>query len=46
MATLNAANALGLGKEIGSITPGKSADLCAVSLAAWKHVPVSTQCHT
>jgi 5-methylthioadenosine/S-adenosylhomocysteine deaminase len=32
MATLNAANALGLGKEIGSITTGKSADLCAVNL--------------
>lgn len=33
MATLNAAHALGLGDEVGSITPGKSADLCAVSLA-------------
>jgi len=32
MATLNAASALGLADEIGSITPGKSADLCAVSL--------------
>lgn len=32
MATLNAARALGLGNEIGSITPGKSADLCAVSM--------------
>lgn len=33
MATLNGAIALGLGHEIGSITPGKSADICAVSLA-------------
>lgn len=33
MATLDAAKALGLGHEIGSITPGKSADLCAVSFA-------------
>jgi 5-methylthioadenosine/S-adenosylhomocysteine deaminase len=33
MATLDAAKAIGLGHEIGSITPGKSADLCAVSLA-------------
>src|SRR5579859_3919276 len=32
MATLNAAQALGLETRIGSIQPGKSADLCAVNL--------------
>ena len=39
MATLNAANAIGLGREIGSITPGKSADLCAVDLGALEARP-------
>lgn len=34
MATLNGAIALGLGKETGSISVGKSADLCAVNLGA------------
>ena len=32
MATLGAAEALGLGRKVGSIAPGKLADLCAVSL--------------
>jgi 5-methylthioadenosine/S-adenosylhomocysteine deaminase len=32
-ATLSGARALGLDHEIGSLLPGKSADLCAISLA-------------
>ena len=39
MATLEGANALGLGGEIGSITPGKSADLVAVSLQGVNTMP-------
>lgn len=39
MATLNGAVALGLAHEIGSITPGKAADLCAVSLASLENKP-------
>jgi 5-methylthioadenosine/S-adenosylhomocysteine deaminase len=39
MATLNGAIALGLGHEIGSITPGKAADLVAVSLKGLNTLP-------
>jgi 5-methylthioadenosine/S-adenosylhomocysteine deaminase len=39
MATLNGAIALGLGDKIGSITPGKAADLCAVSLGKLENQP-------
>jgi 5-methylthioadenosine/S-adenosylhomocysteine deaminase len=39
MATLNGAIALGLGHETGSITVGKAADLCAVSLAGLNNRP-------
>ncbi|WP_428825273.1 TRZ/ATZ family hydrolase [Azonexus sp. IMCC34842] len=39
MATLNGAIALGLGHQIGSITPGKAADLCAVSLGTLETKP-------
>jgi 5-methylthioadenosine/S-adenosylhomocysteine deaminase len=39
MATLGAATALGLEKSIGSIEPGKSADLCAVNLSSAEMSP-------
>ena len=39
MATLNGALALGLGSEIGSITAGKAADLCAVNLGSLENSP-------
>lgn len=39
MATLDAARALGLADKIGSIAPGKQADLCAVSLSALETRP-------
>jgi len=40
MATLGAARALGLDRDIGSIAPGKLADLCAVNLDATGLSPV------
>jgi 5-methylthioadenosine/S-adenosylhomocysteine deaminase len=40
MATLGAARALGLDQRIGSIAPGKLADLCAVNLDATSLSPV------
>lgn len=39
MATLNGAVALGLSHEIGSITAGKAADLCAVNLGSLETKP-------
>ncbi|HWA12396.1 MAG TPA: TRZ/ATZ family hydrolase [Burkholderiales bacterium] len=39
MATLNAARALGLGEAIGSLEPGKSADLCAIDLGTIETSP-------
>ena len=39
MATLNGATALGIADHIGSLTPGKSADLCAVDLGSLENSP-------
>jgi 5-methylthioadenosine/S-adenosylhomocysteine deaminase len=40
LATLDAARAIGLGDEVGSLTPGKRADLTVVSLAGSPYDPV------
>jgi 5-methylthioadenosine/S-adenosylhomocysteine deaminase len=40
MATVNGARALGLDEEIGSLTPGKAADVVAVALAEVDALPV------
>jgi 5-methylthioadenosine/S-adenosylhomocysteine deaminase len=40
MATLNGARALGLEERIGSIEPGKDADLCAIRLDALETTPI------
>lgn len=39
MATINGANAIGLGDCIGSLEPGKCADMCAIHLGAPETLP-------
>jgi 5-methylthioadenosine/S-adenosylhomocysteine deaminase len=39
MATLDGATALGLGSRLGSLLPGKSADLCAIRTDGWSEQP-------
>ena len=40
MATMNNARMLGLEKKIGSLEPGKDADIIAVKMTAVEHLPV------
>ena len=40
MATLNGAKALGLDEQIGSLKPGKAADITAIDLSALSSQPV------
>lgn len=39
LATLEGARALGLGDRLGSLQPGKAADICAVRLDEWHQLP-------
>lgn len=40
LATLNGARALGLGAEIGSLVPGKAADVICIDLSGLEHQPL------
>ncbi|CAE7914709.1 mtaD [Symbiodinium sp. KB8] len=40
MATLNGAKAMGLDHQVGSLVPGKRADIIAVKLSSIEHRPV------